>query len=125
MNHVKRLAWLLCVFSAWTLFTSSRTLLPSCVENIPASFLLSRNGSKECGLPLSRSYIYSQYSSILSVEKLPSPHTSRRGGDVYISACSAGQRYQEVLWNDDVSVMKPTPWDTESCNSLEVNFWPG
>jgi len=114
---------LLAVFSAVTLSTTSRTLLPSCVEDIPSSFLLSRMESEDCGLPLSRSYIYSQFNSILSVEKVPSPILSDKEVTVHISACSAGRRYQGVLWNDNVSVVMPTPWDAESCNRLEVNFW--
>ena len=103
------------------------TPLPFCPHETvadPASYLLTKVKMLGCGLPLSRIYLLSQFSAVLTID------TSARLGPFYaqtknmltITVCQARPDMLVNMWYDDISVLKRTPWNVEACNQAEINL---
>lgn len=100
----------------------SQEPLPFCPPLSLNSFLLSRNNTLSCGVPLSRSYLYSKHEAILVLESLPSLLPVGETSSLRLFACRPLE-VPESFWRDTYSVSSVVPWTLSSCQAEEVNFW--
>jgi hypothetical protein len=90
-----------------------------------ANYLLPKDQLLSCGLPLSRSYLLSQFNAILTVDKIPkeTKFHAQSTSSITVSVCRPPESFKELFWHDDVSVISPTPWDIETCKRAELNIY--
>lgn len=101
------------------------TPLPLCHRDAfmdPAAYILPKNKIMGCGLPLSRLYLLSQFNAVLTIDtsRLDTFYAQTKN-KVVVSICQPPDTLKNV-WRDDISVLKPSPWNVETCNQAEINL---
>jgi hypothetical protein len=103
--------------------------LPICHHDVfihPAAYLLPKTKMMGCGLPLSRLYLLSQFNAVLAIDTSEGygPFYAQTKNAVTISVCQPPDNgILTNIWRDDISVIKPTPWDVKTCNHAEINLY--
>lgn len=102
--------------------------LPLCSPDLQLhDYLLPPAESASCGLPLSRSYLFSKYNAILVAAAVRSNITEGDQVKVRIVACRpvspAGADMPFGFWSDTQSVSSSEHWTLATCQATEVNFW--
>ena len=112
---------LIYIIMLWFAIVSS-TPLPYC-DNISKDYILDGTSQMNCGLPLSRSYLYSKYNLILLIEDLSS-YSLRVGELVSFRIYGCIVNKENELWFDNYTVANTIPMTThEDCNSVEFDLW--
>jgi hypothetical protein len=114
------------IFFIFPLFLA--TPLPICRRDVfddPSSYLLPESNLLRCGLPISRPYLLSQFNAALTIDspQTNGPFYAQTKNSLTISICQPPAMLTNNWWRDDKSVIKPTPWDVETCNQAEINLY--
>lgn len=103
------------------------TPLPFCQHDAfmdPAAYLLPKVKMMGCGLPLSRLYLLSQFNAALTIDTSRfGPFYAQTKNTLTISVCQPSRNTLKNIWLDDISVVKSTPWNVETCNQAEINLY--
>lgn len=100
--------------------------LPLCPPDLQLThYLLPQKESESCGLPLSRSYLFSKHNAILVADPVPKNAFMDSLVSMRIYACRPATSHPGVgeFWKDSLSVGDVIPWTLAMCQAAEVNFW--
>ena len=109
------------LFISISFISSQLQLVPLC-RKINPDYLLPKITALSCGVPSSRSYLYSQYRAAFELRRANRTESNSKETKFKIILCRLEQQ-EPKLWIDDISVISPTPITTDLCISTEFNFF--